>query len=64
MGDRNAPGAFLVAQLVKDLPAIWFLGQEDPLEKGMATNSRFLPGKYPGALPGGLLSHGVSKSQM
>ena len=32
-------GASLVAQLVKNLPAIWetqiqFLGQEDPLEKG------------------------------
>ena len=32
----------LVAQLVKNLPAmqetrIWSLGQEDPLEKGMAT---------------------------
>ena len=38
-------GAFLVAQKVKNLPAIqetqvWFLGQEDPLEKVMATHSR------------------------
>ena len=36
--------AFLIAQLVKNLPAMqgtWvqFLGQEDPLEKEMATHS-------------------------
>ena len=35
--------AFLVAQMVKDLPAlqetqVQSLGQEDPLEKGMATH--------------------------
>ena len=37
----------LVAQMVKNLPAmqetqIRFLGQEDPLEKGMATHSSIL----------------------
>ena len=37
----------LVAQLVKSLPAMWeilvqFLGQEDPLEQGMATHSSIL----------------------
>ena len=37
----------LVAQLVKNLPAIWetwvpSLGWEDPLEKGMATHSSML----------------------
>ena len=37
----------LVAQLVKSLPAMWetwvqSLGQEDPLEEGMATHSRIL----------------------
>ena len=37
-----------VAQMVKNLPAMqetqaWFLGQEDPLEKGMATHSSILP---------------------
>ena len=37
-------GAFLVAQMVKNLPAVqetWVrsLGQEDPLEKGMAIHS-------------------------
>ena len=39
--------ASLVAQTVKNLPAIWetqvpSLGQEDPLEKGMATHSSIL----------------------
>ena len=37
-------GTFLVAQMVKNLPAmqetrVWSLGQEDPLDKGMATHS-------------------------
>ena len=41
-------GASLIAQLVKNLPAMletWvqFLGREDPLEKGMATHSNILP---------------------
>ena len=40
-------GASLVAQMVKNLPAIqetwiWSLGREDPLEKGMATHSSIL----------------------
>ena len=42
--------ASLVAQMVKSLPAVWetwfwSLGQEDPLEKGMATH---LPGEFHG----------------
>ena len=37
----------LVAQVVKNLPTIqvtqvWSLGQEDPMEKGMATHSSVL----------------------
>ena len=37
----------LVAQMVKNLPAVWgtwvqSLGQEDPLEEGMATHSSIL----------------------
>ena len=37
----------LVAQMVKNLPIMWknqvpSLGQEDPLEKGMATHSNIL----------------------
>ena len=43
--------ASLVAQLVKNLPAIqetWVqcLGQEDLLKKEMATHSLFLPGEF------------------
>ena len=44
--------ASLVAQLVKNLPIVqetWvqFLGQEDPLEKEMATHSSILAWKIP-----------------
>ena len=53
--------ASLVAQIVKNLPAIqetWVqsLGQEDPLEEGMATCSSFLPWRIPWTEPGGLQS--------
>ena len=42
--------ASLVAQVVKNLPAMWEirvqpLGLEDPLEKDLATPSVFLPGE-------------------
>ena len=42
-----------MAQTVKNLPAMWetqvrSLGQDDPLEKEMATHSIFLPGKSHG----------------
>ena len=45
-------GASLVAQLVKNPPAMqetWvqFLGWEDPLEKGKATHSSFLAWRIP-----------------
>ena len=45
--------ASLVAQLVKNLPAIWetwvqSLGWEDPLEKGMGTHSSILPEEFHG----------------
>ena len=44
--------ASLVAQMVKNLPAIWEtqvqpLGQEDPLEKGMAIHSNILAWRIP-----------------
>ena len=47
--------ASLVAQLVKNLPAIWetwvrFLGWEDPLEKGTATHSSILAWRIPWSL--------------
>ena len=55
-------GASLVAQMVKNLPAMWeiwvgSLGQEDPLEKGMATHSSILAWRIPWTEePGGLQS--------
>ena len=44
--------ASLIAQLVKNRPAmqetlVQFLGQEDPLEKGMATHSSILAWRIP-----------------
>ena len=43
---------YLVAQMVKNLPAMWetwvrSLGWEDPLEKGMVTHSRILASRIP-----------------
>ena len=43
----------MVAQTVKNLPAVqeaWVLslGWEDPLEKGMAAHSIYLPGEFHG----------------
>ena len=41
-----------------------FLGQEDPLEEGMATHSSILAWRIPRMEePGGLQSMGVSKTQ-
>ena len=60
--------ASLVAQLVKSLPIaqetwVQFLGQEDPLEKEMATQSSILAWKIPWKEePGGLHTiHGVAR---
>ena len=61
-------GASQVAQSVKNLPVFqktWVrsLGQEDPLEKGMATHSSVLAWRIPCTEePGGLQSMGVTKS--
>ena len=55
----------LVAQMLKNLPAmqetqIQSLNQEDPLEKGMATQSSILAGEIPWTEePGGLQSMGL-----
>ena len=60
-------GAFLIAQPVKNLPAVqetWVqsLGQEDPLEKEMATHSSILAWKIPWMEePGGLQSMGSQR---
>ena len=47
---KRQPGAFLVARMAWNLPVmretqVRFLGQEDPLEKGMTTH---LPGEFHG----------------
>ena len=57
--------AFLVAQMVKDLPAIretqvQSMGGEDPLEKAIATHSSILAGESHGQRS---FIHGVAKSQ-
>ena len=60
-------GVSLVAQMVKNLPAIREtgvrpLGQEDPLEEDMATHSSILVWKIPGTEePGGLQSMGSQR---
>ena len=57
----------LVAQTVKNLSAMWQtrvrpLGQEDPLEKGMATHSSILAWRIPWTEePGGLQSMGLQR---
>ena len=43
---------FLVTQMIKNLPAMWetqvlSLGQDDPLEKGLATHSSILAWRIP-----------------
>ena len=62
--------ASLVAQLVKNLPAVqetWVrsLGQEDALEKEMATHSSILAWRIPWTEePGGLQSMGSQELDM
>ena len=57
-----------MAQTIKSLPAVQdtqvrSLGQEDPLEKGMATHSSILAWRIPWTEePGGLQSMGSQKS--
>ena len=57
-----------MAQMVKNLPAmqetgIQSLGQEDPLQKGIATHSRILVWRIPWTEePGGLQSMGHKES--
>ena len=56
-----------MAQTVKHLPAVWealvrFLGQENPLEKEMATHSSILSRKIPWTEePGRLQSMGLQR---
>ena len=61
------PRGALLAQMVKNLPTIqenWvqFLGEEDPLEKGMAPHSSILAWRIPWTEePGGLQSMGLHR---
>ena len=60
--------ASLVAQMVKDPPAMWetwvqSLGREDPLEEGMATHSSSLAWRIPMDQSAWLATvHGVAES--
>ena len=62
-------GASLIAQMVKNLPAVqetWVqsLGQEDPLRKEWQPTPLFLPGESHGQRSlVGYTVHGVAKSQ-
>ena len=61
--------AFLVAQMVKNLPAVWetrvqSLGWENPMEKGMATHSSILAWRIPlTEEPRGLYSMGLQRGR-
>ena len=61
------PVTSLVDQTIKHLPAmweiwVWSLGQEDPLEKGMATHPSILAWRIPWTEePGGLPSRGLQR---
>ena len=63
-------GTSLMAQMVKNLPTMrktWVqsLGQEDPLEKGMATYSSILAWRIPWTEEHGRTTvYGVAKSQI
>ena len=69
----NSSGASPVVSVVKNpLPMqetqetwVWFLGQEDPLEKKMASHSTpvFLPGKSHGQRSWRATVHGATKNQ-
>ena len=60
--------ASLVAQMVKNLPAMWetwvqSLSQKNPLEKGMATHSSILAWRMPQTGVWRATVHGVEKSR-
>ena len=62
-GQLSTCGASLVAQLVKNPPAVWetWVG-EDPLEEGMATHSSILAWRMPWTeQPGRLQSLGLQR---
>ena len=58
----------MIAQMVKNLPAmqeiqVWVLGQEDALEKEMATHSSILAGEFHEQRILQAIVHMVAKSQ-
>ena len=60
-------GASILATMVKNMPAmyetwVWSLGQEDPLEKGMATHSSILTWRIPWTEDSGGLPSMVSQT--
>ena len=61
------PNSFLVAQMVKNLPAmqetqVWSLDREDPLEKEMAIHSSIFASRIPWTEePGRVQSKGLQK---
>ena len=65
--DYTPTQASLVAQMVKNQSSVWetqvpSLGQEDPVEKGMATHSSFLAWRIPWTEePGRLQSMGLQR---
>ena len=65
----GASGTALVAQTIKNMPAVWETlvrvpGWEDPLEKGTATHSIIPAWRIPWTVESGkLLSMGSPKSQ-
>ena len=67
MQPQHPSGASLIAQLVKNLPAVQeslvqFLGLEDPLQKGMAAHSSILAWRIPWTEePSGLQSMGSQR---
>ena len=67
LGFPGLPWASLVAQSVKNLPAmqetrVGFLGWEDPLEKEMATHSSIIAWRIPWTeKPGRFPVHGVAR---
>ena len=64
-GEKQEEGTSLVAQTVKNLPAVWetqvwSLGREDPLDEEMATHPSILAWEIP--LVGSSV-HGIAKRQ-
>ena len=65
---NNIPFTSLVAQIVKNLPAmqetqLLSLGWEDPLEEGMATHSSILAGRIPWTEEPGVTVPGVTNNR-